>query len=121
MADNKGTQRLSTTNGIGDLHQNLLTGLMEDRDGNVVVPDVTIPRGATKTVQQDQLGVFRRTVFDNGQVETIQTLPVQQGDGSIVTPVPLPGQQEDVAGTGQDEATKPKLAPSRKAGDKAGK
>ena len=99
-----------TSNGLGDTVQDLGTGLNYDRDGNVVVPEVEIPRGATKVVQQDQIGAFRRTVFDNGQVETIQTEPAERSDGSIGTPVPLPGEQQDVTGTGMDAVTKPKVA-----------
>ncbi len=116
------TSNLATSNGLGGLNQDLNTGLMHDAEGNVVIPEVTIPRGATRVVQQDQIGAFRRTVFDNGQVETIQTLPAERGDAyTIVTPVPLPGEQEDIAGTGQDEATRPKLAPKKTTGKAAEK
>lgn len=120
MADkqsDKWTTSTSTSGGFGGLNQNLTTGLMEDADGNAVVPEVDVPKG-TEIVQQDQIGAFRRTVFSNGAVETIQTLPANQGDGEIVTPVPLPGEQQDVTGTGMDAATKPKVAPSSKSGDK---
>lgn len=124
MADNKSSENwqssASTTGGFGGLNQNLTTGLMEDSDGNVVVPDVVVPDGAT-VVQQDQIGAFRRTVFSNGAVETVQTLPAESGDGSIATPVALPGEQQDVTGTGMDAATKPKTAPGAKVGKAAEK
>src|SRR5687768_15358335 len=115
MADKQSnaSSNLRTTGGLGGLNQNLNTGLQEDADGNVVVPEVVVPRGTT-VIQQDQIGAFRRTVFSDGSVETIQTEPANQGDGSIVTPVPLPGEQQDVTGTGQDAATKPKVAPGAK-------
>ena len=121
MAKDEWVATQTTTNGLGGLRQDLNTGLMHDAEGNVVVPDVVVPAGATKAVQQDQIGAFRRTVFDNGQVETIQTLPAERSDGSIVTPVPLPGEQQDVSGTGQDRATKPKVAPEKKSGAAAEK
>jgi hypothetical protein len=110
----------STTGGIGGLNQDLNTGLVSDAEGNVVVPEVRIPDGTT-VVQQDQIGAFRRTVFSNGAVETIQTLPANVSNGEIVTPVPLPGEQQDVSGTGQDAATKPKVAPGAKTGKAAEK
>lgn len=113
MAKDNWVSTQSTTGSIGGLSQNLNTGLMEDSDGNAVVPEVRVPDG-TKIVHQEQIGAFRRTVFSNGAVETIQTEPANQGDGSIVTPVPLPGEQQDVSGTGQDAVTKPKTAGSKK-------
>ncbi len=123
MASNKdnwvSTQR--TTNGIGGLSQDLNTGLVSDAQGNVVIPEVRVPDGTT-IVQQDQIGAFRRTVFSNGAVETIQTEPANQGEpGQIVTPVALPGEQQDVTGTGQDAATKPKVAPGAVKGKAAEK
>jgi hypothetical protein len=108
------------TDGIGDTRQNLTTGLQEDADGNVVVPEVKVPEGTT-IVQQDQIGAFRRTVFSNGAVETVQPRPATAGTGEIVTPVPLPGEKQDVTGTGQDAATKPKVAPGAKTGKAAEK
>lgn len=113
-------QRLSTSGGLGGLRQNLVTGLQEDADGNPVVPDVVVPKG-THVVQQDQIGAFRRTVFSDGSVETIQNKPANSNGGEIVTPVPLPGESQDVTGTGQDEAYKPKVAPSAKTGKAAEK
>jgi hypothetical protein len=107
-----------TTGGFGGLNQNLSTGLLEDNDGNVVVSEVRVPDGA-RIVQQDQIGAFRRTVFSNGAVETVQTEPANTNGDEIVTPVPLPGESQDVTGTGQDAAYKPKVAPSAKSGDKA--
>lgn len=107
-------------NGIGGTRQNLTTGLQEDADGNPVIPEVEVPKGE-RIIQQDQIGAFRRTVFSNGAVETIQTLPANAGNGEIVTPVPLPGEQQDVTGTGQDEAYKPKTAPGAKTGKAAEK
>lgn len=107
-------------NGISGTRQNLATGLQEDADGNVVVPDVQVPDGE-KIIQQDQIGAFRRTVFSNGAVETIQTEPANAASGEIVTPVPLPGEQQDVTGTGQDAAYKPKTAPGAKTGKAAEK
>jgi hypothetical protein len=108
----------STTGGFGGLNQDLGTGLMVDAEGNTVVPEVRVPDGAT-IVQTDQIGAFRRTVFSNGAVETVQTEPAQRGDArTIRTPVPLPGEQQDVSGTGQDAATRPKMAPSAKSGEK---
>jgi hypothetical protein len=107
--------------GLGGLAQDLQTGLNYDAEGNVVVPEVRVPDGAT-VVQQDQIGAFRRTVFSNGAVETIQVEEANTGnDGEIVTPVALPGEQQDVTGTGQDKATKPKMAPSSKTGSAAEK
>lgn len=123
MADSKSenwVQNVYTTNGLGGLRQNLQTGLMEDADGNAVVPDVVVPTG-TKIVQQDQIGAFRRTVFSDGSVETIQTEPANTGNGEIQTPVPLPGESQDVTGTGQDAAYKPKTAPGAKTGKAAEK
>lgn len=111
MADaksDKWTTKTKTTGGFGGLNQNLTTGLMEDADGNAAVPEIDVPKG-TEIVQTGQIGAFRRTVFSDGSVETIQTEPANQGDGEIVTPVPLPGEQQDVTGTGQDKDTKPKL------------
>lgn len=115
MAENKENwvRTQTTTNGLGGLRQDLNTGLQYDADGNAVIPDIVVPQGQT-VVQTDQIGAFRRTVFSDGSVETIQTLPANQGDGSIVTPVPLPGESQDVTGTGQDAAYKPKTAPSSK-------
>jgi hypothetical protein len=111
--------KASTTGGFGGLNQNLNTGLMEDSEGNVVVPEVRVPDGA-EIVQQDQIGAFRRTVFSNGAVETIQTEPAEPS-GEIQTPVPLPGESQDVTGTRQDEAYKPKTAPGAKTGKAAQK
>lgn len=112
--------RGATTNGLGGQNQDLTTGLNTDGDGKVVVPEVDVPKGE-KIIQQDQIGAFRRTVFSNGAVETIQTEPANGGTGEIVTPVPLPGEQQDVTGTGQDEAYKPKTAPGAKTGKSAEK
>lgn len=111
---------LSTSGGIGGLRQDLTTGLQYDSEGNAVIPDVEVPKGTT-IVQQDQIGAFRRTVFSDGSVETIQTLPANGNNGEIVTPVPLPGEKQDVTGTGQDEAYKPKVAPGAKTGKAAEK
>jgi hypothetical protein len=108
----------STTGGFGGVNQDLGTGLLYDAEGNAVIPEVRVPDGTT-IVQQEQLGAFRRTVFSDGRVETIQTEPAQRNDArTIRTPVPLPGEQQDVAGTGQDAALKPKMAPAAKSGDK---
>jgi len=120
MAKDSWVSTQSTTGGIGGLTQNLNDGLNYDAEGNAVIPDVEVPAGTT-VVQQDQIGAFRRTVFSNGAVETIQTLPAEPGDGSIVTPVPLPGEQQDVTGTGMDAATKPKVAPNKVTGKAAEK
>lgn len=114
------TSPVSTSGGFGGTNQSLTDGLNYDADGNPVIPDVDVPDGTT-VVQQDQIGAFRRTVFSNGAVETIQTLPANQGDGEIVTPVPLPGEQQDVTGTGMDAATMPKVAPGAKTGKAAEK
>lgn len=121
MAEDNWVRTAQTSNGLGGFTQNLNTGMWEDADGNPQVPDVEIPRGATKIVQQEMIGAFRRTVFDNGQVETVQVEPANQSDGSIVTPVPLPGEKLDVTGTGMDAATKPKVAPGAKTGKAAEK
>lgn len=110
----------STSGGFGGLNQDLTTGLMVDADGNTVVPEVRVPDG-THIIQQDQIGAFRRTVFSNGAVETVQTEAANGGNGEIQTPVPLPGEQQDVTGTGQDAATKPKVAPGAKTGAAAEK
>lgn len=111
----------STSGGFGGINQSLQTGLNYDSDGNAVIPDVNVPDGTT-VVQQDQIGAFRRTVFSNGAVETVQTEPANQSNtGEIVTPVPLPGEQQDVTGTGMDAATKPKIAPGAKTGKAAEK
>lgn len=118
--NNTGTRSISTSGGLGGLRQNLVTGLQEDAGGNPVVPDVVVPNG-THIIQQDQIGAFRRTVFSDGSVETIQTEPANQGNGEIVTPVPLPGESQDVTGTGQDAAYKPKVAPGAKTGKAAEK
>lgn len=110
-----------TSGGITGTRQNLADGLQYDSDGNVVVPEVDVPDGTT-IVQQDQIGAFRRTVFSNGQVETIQTKAANQGpQGTVATPVALPGEQQDVTGTGMDEATQPKIAPDSKQGKAAEK
>lgn len=98
----------STTGGLGGLNFDLNTGLSYDADGNAVVRDIDVPDG-TEIVQTGQIGAFRRTVFSNGQVEIVQTKPANAGDGSIATPVALPGEQQDVTGTGMDADTKPKL------------
>jgi len=116
MAKDNWQLKSSTTGGFGGLNQSLNDGLNYDADGNAVIPEIDVPDG-TEIVQTGQIGAFRRTVFSNGAVETIQTKPANQGDGSIVTPVPLPGEQQDVTGTGQDAATKPKLM-GGKASDK---
>lgn len=109
-SQNVNTAGLSTSGGFGGMNQSLSNGMQYDADGNMVVPEVRVPDG-TEIVQQDQIGAFRRTVFSNGAVETVQTQPATPGDGvTIVTPVPLPGEQEDVTGTGQDAVTKPKTA-----------
>lgn len=100
---------LSTSGGFGGTNQSLITGLHYDTDGNAVIPEIEVPKGA-EIVTTQQIGAFRRTVFSTGAVETVQTEPANQGDGKIVTPVPLPGEQQDVAGTGQDAVTKPKTA-----------
>lgn len=119
MAKNEQQQNASarsarTTGGIGGLNQDLNTGMVHDANGDVVVPEVNVPRG-TEIVQQDQIGVYRRTVFSDGSVETVQTQPAEPGDPTrIKTPVPLPGEAQDVSGTGQDAAYKPKTAPSSK-------
>jgi hypothetical protein len=111
---NESQQSIQTTGGIGGINQDLNTGLNVDADGNVVEREVIVPRG-TEIVQQDQIGAFRRTVFSDGSVETVQTKPAERGEpGRIKTPVPLPGEQQDVAGTGQDAATKPKTASNSK-------
>lgn len=110
----------STTGGFGGLNQDLNTGLMVDGDGNAVVPEIRVPDGET-IVQTEQDGAFRRTAFSNGAVETIQTQPASRGDGGIVTPVPLPGEQQDVTGTGLDKVTKPKVSPTAKTGAAAEK
>ena len=120
MADDKWVQKAQTSNGLGGVTQDLNTGLSYDAEGKVVIPEVRVPDGTT-VVQQDQLGAFRRTVFSDGSVETVQTLPAERSDGSIVTPVPLPGEKQDVTGTGQDAATKPKVAPGAKTGKAAEK
>lgn len=98
----------STSGGFGNLNQNLTTGLMEDADGNAVVPEIDVPEG-TEIVKTHQIGAFRRTIFSNGAVETIQTEPAKPGDGTVGLPV-LPGEQHDVTGTGMDADTKPKPA-----------
>jgi len=110
MADNKDnwTTKLNTSGGFGGLNQSLNDGLMYDGDGKPVVPEIVVPKGA-EIVQSGMVGAFRRTVFSDGSVETVQTLPAVPSDGKIVTPVPLPGEQQDVTGTGQDADTKPKL------------
>lgn len=116
MAESKDkwVRTVGTSNGLGGITQDLNTGMTYDAEGNEVVPDVRVPDGE-EVVQTDQLGVYRRTVFSDGSVETVQTKPAEVTDAkSIVTPVPLPGEQQDVAGTGQDAATKPKVAPSAK-------
>lgn len=119
MAKNDDNFQLAatTTGGFGGQNQNLTTGLIEDADGNPVIPEVRVPDGAT-IVQQGMVGAFRRTVFSNGAVETVQVEPANRNNGQIVTPVPLPGEQQDVTGTGQDAATKPKLMNSKKADSK---
>lgn len=108
MAKDNWQIKQSTTGGFGGLNQSLNDGLSYDSDGKPVIPEINVPDG-TEIVQTGQIGAFRRTVFSNGAVETVQTLPAVQGDGSIVTPVPLPGEQQDVTGTGMDKDTKPKL------------
>ena len=100
--------KTSTSGGFGGTNQSLNDGLNYDADGNAVIPEIDVPEG-TEIVQTGQMGAFRRTVFSSGAVEVIQTKPANAGDGSIVTPVPLPGESQDVTGTGQDAATKPKL------------
>lgn len=112
--------RGSTQAGLGGQSQDLTTGLTVDENGDVVVPEVDVPKGE-KIIQQDQIGAFRRTVFSNGAVETVQTEPANGGNGEIVTPVPLPGEQQDVTGTGQDAAYKPKTAPGAVTGKAAEK
>ena len=108
MATDNWTSKVSTSGGFGGLNQSLDDGLMYDADGKAVIPEIVVPKGA-EIVQTGQIGAFRRTVFSTGAVETIQTLPAKPGDGSIVTPVALPGESQDVTGTGQDADTKPKL------------
>lgn len=110
MAENKDNwvNKTSTSGGFGGLNQSLDDGLMYDGDGNAVIPEIVVPKG-TEVVQTGQIGAFRRTVFSDGSVETVQTKPANQSDGKIVTPVPLPGESQDVTGTGMDADTKPKL------------
>lgn len=108
-----------TTGGLGGVNQDLSTGMSYDAEGNEVVREVpkTKDNGAT-VVQVDKLGVYDRHVYSDGSVATIQARPAENTDPSkIVTPVPLPGEKQDVAGTGQDAATKPKVAPGAKAAD----
>ena len=113
-SDDKWTLTNQTSNGLGGVTQDLNTGMSYDAEGNEIVPEVRVPDGE-EIVQQDQLGVYRRTVFSNGAVETVQTKPAENtAHDEIVTPVPLPGEQQDVSGTGQDAATKPKVAPGAK-------
>lgn len=108
--------RQGTLQGFTDLN----TGLQHDDEGNIVVPEVNIPKGE-RVIQQDQIGAFRRTVFSNGAVETVQTEPANTGGGEIQTPVPLPGEKQDVTGTGQDAAYQPKTASDSKTGAAAEK
>lgn len=104
-----------TTGRIDGNRQDLETGLVYDSDGNVVVPEIEDKtKSGVRVVQVDQIGAFRRVVYSDGSVATVQTEPASQGDGEIVTPVPLPGEQQDVTGTGMDAATKPKVAPGAK-------
>lgn len=112
--------RGETTNGLGGQRQDLTSGMVIGADGEPIVPEVDVPKGE-KIIQQDQIGVFRRTVFSNGAVETVQTEPANRGSGEIITPVPLPGEQQDVTGTGQDAAYQPKTAPGAKTGKSAEK
>ena len=114
---------VSSTNGIGGVSQDLQTGLSHDAEGNVVTVDVPAekPNGA-KVVQVDQIGVYDRHIYSDGSVATVQMRPANvTSDSEIVTPVPLPGEQQDVSGTGQDAATKPKVAPGAKTGKAAEK
>lgn len=118
MAENKDNwvRKVGTSNGIGGVNQDLQTGLSTDSDGNVVTADVpkVLENGAT-VVQVDKLGVYDRHVYSDGRVATVQARPANvTSEFEIVTPVPLPGEQQDVSGTGQDAATKPKVAPSSK-------
>ena len=113
--------KAQTSNGIGGLSQDLSTGMVTDAEGNVVVPEIENKPGVD-IVQVDQLGVFRRVVYSDGSVATVQTEPAEPGDPTRVkTPVPLPGEQQDVTGTGQDAATKPQVAPGAKTGKAAEK
>jgi hypothetical protein len=118
MAKNE-NPNVARQGGLGGLAQDLSTGLNYDANGDVVVPEVRIPDGA-HVVQQGMVGAFRRTVFSNGAVEVIQTEPAEPSNG-IVTPVPLPGEAQDVSGTGQDSAYKPKVGPNNKTGSAAEK
>lgn len=98
-------------------HQDLETGLAYDNDGKVIVRDIEVPDGF-EVHQIDQIGVYRRVVFTNGAVQVDQTEPVETTDSGRIGKgkTPLPGEQQDVSGTGQDAATQPKVAPSAKAG-----
>lgn len=125
MADNKSNyvRQVGTTNGIGGVTQDLQTGLVYDAEGNQITTDVPAerPNGA-KVVQVDEMGVYDRHVYSDGAVATVQARPANvTSDNEIVTPVPLPGEQQDVSGTGQDAATKPKVAPGAKTGKAAEK
>lgn len=118
MAENKENwvRTVGSTNGLGGVRQDLQTGLSYDADGNVVTADVPAvkPNGA-KVVEVGQLGVYDRHVYSDGSVATVQARPAKSTpDNEIATPVPLPGEQQDVSGTGQDAATKPKVAPAAK-------
>ena len=110
MANDKDNwvSKTSTSGGFGGLNQSLDDGLMYDGDGKAVIPEIVVPKGA-EIVQTGMIGAFRRTVFSTGAVEVVQTLPIKPGDGTIVTPVALPGEQQDVSGAGMDADTKPKL------------
>lgn len=114
---------ISTTNGIGGVRQDLQTGLSYDTEGNVVTVDVPAEKAnGARVVQVDELGVYDRHVYSDGSVATVQTRPANVTSSTeISTPVPLPGEKQDVSGTGQDSATKPKFAPTSKDGKAAEK
>lgn len=114
---------ISTTNGIGGVRQDLQTGLSYDSDGNVVTADVPAVKANGATVGQvDQIGVYDRHVYTDGSVATVQTRPANvTSSAEVEFPVPLPGEKQDVSGTGQDAATKPKFAPNSKTGKAAEK
>lgn len=96
MAENQST-RGGNTVGTFDGYQDLDTGLQYNQDGSL---KDTKPLAGDE-IQVDKIGVFERRVHPDGSVTTLQVEAITPSDGTIQTPVPLPGEKQDQANTGQ--------------------
>ena len=96
--DGKGRDKSLDQDVIGGT-QDLNTGLVHDSvTDEVLLSPIEDP---DNVIQVDKIGIYERRVYADGHVAARQVGPANQGDGSIATPVPLPGEKQDQAGTGQ--------------------